>query len=126
MFPLALQLPVARLILSRIEDEPGMLQSVKVIHNLIENEISSGISSNQVIVAGFSQGCAMSLLAGLTYTRPLGAIVGLSGYLPLRNKFEQLRTDSNRKTPVWLGHGTADPVVNFKVVSLTMRVERIR
>lgn len=57
----------------------------------------------------------MSLLSGLTYPKPLGAIVGLSGYLPLRQKLEQLRTESNRSTPVWLGHGTADPVVNFKV-----------
>lgn len=56
----------------------------------------------------------MSLLSGLTYPAPLGAIVGLSGYLPLRQKLEALRTDANRKTPVWLGHGTADPVVNFK------------
>lgn len=56
----------------------------------------------------------MSLLSGLTYPAPLGAIVGLSGYLPLRQKLEVLRTEANRQTPVWLGHGTADPVVNFK------------
>lgn len=92
-----------------------MQSSVKIIHELIEKEIASGIPSDQVVVAGFSQGCAMALLSGLTYDKPLGAIVGLSGYLPLRQKFEQLRTPSNRNTPVWLGHGTADPVVNFKV-----------
>lgn len=59
----------------------------------------------------------MTLLSGLTYPKPLGAIVGLSGYLPLRQKIEQLRTPANAKTPVWLGHGTADPVVNYKVGS---------
>lgn len=99
----------------RIEDEPGILKSVKVLHKLVDDEIAAGIDPKRIVIAGFSQGCAMSLLSGLTYPKPLGAIVGLSGYLPLRQKLEELRTEANKKTPVWLGHGTADPVVNFKV-----------
>ena len=57
----------------------------------------------------------MSILSGVMYPRKLCAIVGLSGYLPLRQKFEVLRQGANKSTPVWLGHGTSDPVVNFKV-----------
>ena len=83
---------------------------------MIDAEIAGGLDSKQVIIAGFSQGCAMSLISGITYPKPLGGIVGLSGYLPLREKFSELRTDANKDTPVWLGHGTADPVVNFKVM----------
>ena len=89
------------------------MESVKIIHALIDEEVRSG--AQKVVVAGFSQGCAMALISGLTYPRQLAGVVGLSGYLPLRSKFESLRTQENRKTPVWLGHGTADPVVNFKV-----------
>lgn len=57
----------------------------------------------------------MSLLAGLTYSKPLCAIVGLSGYMPLRNQLSTLQKKENLTTPVWLGHGTADPVVDIKV-----------
>lgn len=121
----------------RVEDESGMLKSVKIIHALVDQEIKAGIDSDHMyvlhekkvlelmvrsVVAGFSQGCAMSLLSGLMYPKQLGAIVGLSGYLPLRQKLTQLQTEANRTTPVWLGHGTADPVVNFKYGQMTAKV----
>ncbi|BFZ58556.1 hypothetical protein PYCC9005_005619 [Savitreella phatthalungensis] len=93
------------------EDETGMLASVSYLHGLVDKEVDDG---KKVVVAGFSQGSAMSLLAGLTYKRPLAGIVGLSGYLPLRQKAFGLRADANKNTPIWMGHGTADPVVNFE------------
>ena len=57
----------------------------------------------------------MSLLSGLTYKKPLVAIVGMSGYLPLRDRLAEIGAGENKQTPVWLGHGTADPVVNYQV-----------
>ena len=57
----------------------------------------------------------MSLLSGLTYKKPLVAIVGMSGYLPLRDRLAEIGAAENKQTPLWLGHGTADPVVNYQV-----------
>lgn len=57
----------------------------------------------------------MSLLSGLTYKRPIAAIVGMSGYLPLRDRLAELGAAENRQTPIWMGHGTSDPVVDFNV-----------
>lgn len=57
----------------------------------------------------------MSLLSGLTYGKPLAAIIGLSGYLPLREQMTKYATGANKSTPIWLGHGTSDPVVRFQV-----------
>ncbi|ORY86945.1 Phospholipase/carboxylesterase/thioesterase [Protomyces lactucae-debilis] len=103
----------------RTEDEAGMLKSAASLHALVDEEIAGGLASNKVVLAGFSQGCAMALLAGLTCKKPLAAIVGMSGYLPLREKLPNLATEANKETPIWLAHGTADPVVNPKFGQLS-------
>jgi pimeloyl-ACP methyl ester carboxylesterase len=62
-------------------------------------------------VAGFSQGCAMSLMTGLRHTERLAGIVGLSGYLPIAATTAAERHAANHETPVFLAHGRQDPVV---------------
>ncbi len=73
---------------SGIEDEPGMLKTVRLLNEIITAEVDAGIPANRIIIGGFSQGGAMSLLTGLTTERKLGGIVAMSAWLPLKNKIK--------------------------------------
>ena len=97
--------------LTRREDEGGLRSSQLAVEALIEREKSRGIPASRIILAGFSQGCAMALLTGLRHGERLAAIVGLSGYLPLAATTEAERSDANRDTPIFLAHGSRDGVV---------------
>ena len=79
------------------------------VHNLIDREISRGIPSNRIIVAGFSQGGAVSFEAALTYCQPLAGIMALSTYFAT-SKTIKINT-INKSIPVLICHGTLDPVV---------------
>ncbi|KAM5348870.1 hypothetical protein ACJ41O_008693 [Fusarium nematophilum] len=102
--------------LVRNEDTEGIKLSQKYFHDLIQEEIDSGIPAERIVLGGFSQGGAMSLLAGLTCTSKLGGIIGLSSWLLLSKSFPDMvkPTDANRQTPVIMYHGDMDPVVNVK------------
>ena len=66
-----------------------MLGTVTQLNKLISTEISSAdLEANRIIIGGFSQGGAMSLLTGLTNERKLGGVAVMSGWLPLRHKFQ--------------------------------------
>ncbi|MBS0343720.1 MAG: alpha/beta hydrolase [Proteobacteria bacterium] len=93
------------------EDEAGLRRSQAAIEALIEKEKSRGIAADRIVVAGFSQGCAMALMTGLRHAEKLAGIVGLSGYLPLAATLPAERHAANRDTPIFLAHGSADPVV---------------
>jgi phospholipase/carboxylesterase len=100
--------------LVRIEDEAGILASEKAIHTLIDQEIARGIASERIFLAGFSQGCAMTLHIGLRYPKRLAGLMGLSGYLPLADRAAAHWSSANRETPIFLAHGTLDPVVTLE------------
>jgi predicted esterase len=70
------------------EDESGMLRTVSSVNQLISAEVDSGIEPGRIVVGGFSQGAAMSILTGLTSERKLAGVVALSGWVALRNKLE--------------------------------------
>lgn len=93
------------------EDHSGMMQSCSQIQALIDAEMDLGIPNSRIILAGFSQGAAMSLLLGLTSSIKYGGIVALSGYLPLSGQIHTLAIGNKLATPIFMGHGTADPVV---------------
>lgn len=93
------------------EDANGLRQSQLQINALIDRENARGIPSDKIILAGFSQGCAMSLQTGLRYPHKLAGIMGLSGYVPLANKLSDERHLANQDTPIFLVHGTSDPVI---------------
>ncbi len=99
--------------LVRREDEAGIRQSQQHIEKLIARENQRGIASEHIVLAGFSQGCAMTLHAGLRHTERLAGLLALSGYLPLSEMLATERHASNIATPVFMGHGTADPVVQI-------------
>ena len=93
------------------EDEAGLRSSLAQVEALIEREKARGIPSARIVLAGFSQGCAMALLTGLRHRERLGGIVGMSGYLPLAATTAAERHDANVSTPVFLAHGKMDTVV---------------
>jgi lysophospholipase-1 len=115
------------------EDESGMLQSSRLLNELISAEVDSGIDSSRIVLGGFSQGGVMSLLTGLTSERKLGGIAVLSGWLPLHNKFKSVRiltlcssngTDTAqfqmmsqhaKSLPIFWGHGSGDPLVKYEL-----------
>ncbi|MES2360296.1 MAG: alpha/beta hydrolase [Pseudomonadota bacterium] len=93
------------------EDEAGLRKSQAQIEELIAHEKSRGIPANRIVVAGFSQGCAMALMVGLRHAEKLAGIVGMSGYLPLADKTAAERSAASQDVPIFLGHGTRDGVV---------------
>jgi phospholipase/carboxylesterase len=97
--------------LVRREDGPGIARSELAIQALIARENARGVPTSRIVLAGFSQGCAITLHTGLRLQEKLAGLMGLSGYLPLADKLEQERSAANADTPIFLAHGTQDPVV---------------
>jgi phospholipase/carboxylesterase len=97
--------------LGRRQDEKGLRQSQALVEELIAREKKRGTPAERIVLAGFSQGCAIALLTGLRHAERLAGIVGMSGYLPLAETTQAERSDANRLTPIFLAHGTTDPVV---------------
>ncbi len=99
--------------LQRTEDEPGLRDSFAQVHALLDREVARGVPASRIVLGGFSQGCAITLGAGLRYGQRLAGLVGLSGYLPLAATTAAERRDANALTPVFLGHGTRDGMVQL-------------
>jgi phospholipase/carboxylesterase len=96
---------------ARREDEAGLRASLAEVEALIAKERSRGIAARRIVLAGFSQGCAMALLTGLRHAERLAGVLGLSGYLPLAATLAAERSAANADVPIFLAHGTQDPVV---------------
>jgi predicted esterase len=97
------------------EDFEGLDASISAVRSLIDEECKAGVvTSDKIIVGGFSQGAAMSLLVGYSYPAKLAGVAALSGYLPRHEKFGQFLSEGNKNTPAYIGHGTADQVVSLK------------
>ena len=93
------------------QDASGIQQSARAIEALIHFEISRGIASEHIVLAGFSQGSAMALHTGLRFPLPLAGLMALSGYLPLADTLAAKRAPANAHTPIFMAHGSMDPVV---------------
>jgi phospholipase/carboxylesterase len=93
------------------EDEAGLRRSLAAVEELLAAQKQRGIAAGRIVLAGFSQGCAMALLTGLRHQQRLAGIVGLSGYLPLAAATSAERSDANALTPIFMGHGEHDEIV---------------
>ena len=93
------------------QDAAGIQASERAIVALIAHEVARGIPAEHIVLAGFSQGCAMALHTGLRLPHRLAGIMALSGYLPLVDRLAAERHAANARTPVFMAHGTQDPVV---------------
>ncbi|XPF95407.1 alpha/beta hydrolase [Colwellia sp. RE-S-Sl-9] len=92
-------------------DMEGVLESEASIHTLIDEQISSGIPAEKIILAGFSQGGVISLFTGLRYYKKLAGIMALSCYLPNADKLPDNLHEANSKTNILQNHGEQDEVV---------------
>ena len=90
------------------QDRDGILQSETMIRDAIDSQLADGFESTQIFLAGFSQGGAMSLFAGLRSPKPLGGIVALSSYLPLISDCTSIL---DKSTPMFIAGGRFDPIV---------------
>ena len=97
--------------LARREDEAGLRASHAQVEALIGRECARGIPASRIVLAGFSQGCAMALLTGLRHAERLAGVAGLSGYLPLAATLAAERSAPNHDVPIFLAHGRQDPVI---------------
>ena len=97
--------------LVRQEDAAGIHASARAIEALIAHEVARGIAAKHIVLAGFSQGCAMALHTGLRHPARLAGIMALSGYLPLTDSVAAERSAANQATPIFMAHGLMDPVV---------------
>jgi phospholipase/carboxylesterase len=93
------------------EDESGIRASQGAVETLIRRENARGIAAERIVLAGFSQGGALALFAGTRYAQRLAGVMGLSCYQVLAKRFDAERLPANQSTPVFLAHGTQDPVV---------------
>lgn len=99
--------------LTRREDEGGLRASQLQVEALIAREKARGIPASRIILAGFSQGCAMTLQTGLRHPEKLAGMLCLSGYLPLSSVAGAERSEASLGTPIFMAHGVQDPVVPF-------------
>jgi phospholipase/carboxylesterase len=97
--------------LVRREDEVGLRESITQVHALIDREVARGVPAHRIVLGGFSQGCAITLGAGLRYHQRLAGLAGLSGYMPLADTTAAERRDANALTPVFQAHGRSDGVI---------------
>jgi phospholipase/carboxylesterase len=99
--------------LANREDEAGIRSSQADVQRLIEREVERGLQRSRLVLAGFSQGAAITLQTGLRQAEPLAGLVALSGYLPLAEQFAAERHAGSHGVPILMAHGTQDPVVEI-------------
>jgi phospholipase/carboxylesterase len=92
-------------------DESGLRESAARLADYVAKEQAAGIDPSRIVVAGFSQGGAVALHAGLRHADPLAGILALSTYLPLASTLALERSVANRATPILMCHGLYDPVL---------------
>lgn len=94
-------------------DEAGVDESVEQVEALIAREIRRGTPASRVLLAGFSQGGAITLATGLRREAPLGGLVGLSTYLPMAARLSNEVGAGAAAQPVFMAHGRMDPMVPY-------------
>jgi phospholipase/carboxylesterase len=100
-------------------DSAGVEASIVALELLIEREIARGIPAERILLAGFSQGGAVILSALLRRTRPLAGLIALSTYLPDPAKAAAARVADAISVPVFMAHGTQDPVIPVAIAEHT-------
>jgi phospholipase/carboxylesterase len=95
------------------EDGEGLRGSQSAIESLIAEEEARGVAADRIVLAGFSQGGAIAFQTGLRFPKRLAGIMALSTYLPLAGTVEAERHKANRDLPIFMAHGTDDPMISL-------------
>ena len=99
--------------LVRIEDDAGLRQAQSQCETLIAREVRRGTPASRIVLAGFSQGGAVTLQTGLRHREALAGLMVLSSYLPLAASVAAEMSTANRHVPIFMAHGTHDPVIDL-------------
>ncbi len=98
-------------------EEAGLLESSASVLELVDQEIARGYKPGRILLAGFSQGAAVVMHAGLRYPKPLAGLMLLSSYMPLPGRFDSEVRDADAaqptSVPIFMAHGTFDPVLPY-------------
>ena len=97
--------------LNRVIDKDGIKSSMAKVNTLIDSQIAKGIPSENIVLAGFSQGGVIATYTVITSTRKLGGLMALSTYLPAWDDFKSSTTAINKDLPILVCHGTNDQVL---------------
>ena len=112
--------------LARLPDERGIRESQQAVEALIRRERERGIPAARVVLAGFSQGGAIALQAGLRHAERLGGVVALSTYLALEDSFAAEASAANRDIPILMAHGTQDEVIPVRLAEASRNALKAR
>lgn len=112
--------------IARVPDEAGIRDSQAAVERLIARERERGVPAARIVLAGFSQGGAIALQAGLRHREKLAGIVALSTYLPLEGSLDAEASAANKSTPIFMAHGTEDPIVPLQLADASQRALRAR
>jgi phospholipase/carboxylesterase len=102
-------------------DEKGIRASADLVGEMIDAQIEQGMLPERIVLAGFSQGGAIVLHAGLRYPAKLAGILALSTYLPLAQTLNSEKAEDNGATPIFLAHGSADPVIPVDLAQRSLK-----
>jgi phospholipase/carboxylesterase len=105
-------------------DERGVRESMAQVEALIQRECERGVPASRLILAGFSQGGAIALAAGVRRQAPLAGLVALSTYLPMASTTPVEATVAGSRTPIFMAHGRQDPVVPASLGALSRDILR--
>jgi len=101
------------------QDEPGIRSSLAQVDALLDRERERGVPPERQFLAGFSQGGAIALSRLVRSAQPLAGVIALSTYLPIADKSLAEATEASRRTPVFMGHGSMDPVVGMALGTMS-------
>ena len=110
---------IAMLDMQRLPDEAGIRESQAAIERLLARERDRGVDSSRIVLAGFSQGGVIALQVGLRHANRLGGIVALSTYLALDDSLEAEASAANKATPIFMAHGTQDPMIPLRLAEVS-------
>jgi phospholipase/carboxylesterase len=111
---------------SALGEAPGLRDSIAMVAKLIQGLEAQDIASENIFIAGFSQGGAVALCAALRHPKPLAGAIALSTYLPLMDSLASELRAQNAKLPIFMAHGTHDPVVPLSLGQLSADALRAR
>lgn len=96
-------------------DAEGLAEAARRTEDYVRREAEQGIPAARVVLAGFSQGGAVALYAGLRHPQRLAGIIGLSSYLPFAKTLAGEKSPANSSVPILMCHGRADPIVLYSM-----------
>lgn len=114
-YPMRAWFDIVKIGLHQPRDLKGMEASRQAVEALVARERQRGVPASRTVLAGFSQGGAVALYAGLQHAERLAGLMALSTYLPVGEGFDVSINPANAHLPVFYGHGTQDPVVPIQL-----------